>query len=262
VLVPFVLSLLTWASVPFTVALGVAVSFALLQMTGLLGLLAGGGDHDGHDGGHDGCHDVDHEADVGHEADADHDGDADQDADHGDDDADADHEQGQGLGQQLLAGLGVGKVPLSIVWQTYAVAFGFAGVTANTIYLSLAGALPLVTLAWTLPGAAVFGYAVTRLVTRAVGRVVADPRQEATTRKQLVGHGGVVISSRIDAEFGEVRIKDKTGHTLRVICRTRDERPIIEGREVVIVEYDREGDHLYVAPLEEPDEAPAARRAS
>jgi membrane protein implicated in regulation of membrane protease activity len=255
VLVPFVLSLLTWANVPFLVALGVAVSFALLQMTGLLGLLAGGGDHAGHDGGHDGGHDVDadHEADVGHEADADHDGDADQDADDSDD---ADHEQGHGLGQQILGGLGVGKVPLSIIWQTYAVAFGFAGVTANTVYLSLVGALPLVTLAWTLPGAAVFGYGVTRLVARAVGRVVSDPRQEATTRKELVGHGGVVISSRIDADFGEVRLKDKTGYTLRVVCRTRDDRPIREGREVVIVEYDREGDHLYVAPLDEQEEAP------
>ncbi len=79
-----------------------------------------------------------------------------------------------------------------------------------------------------------------------------------------MGHAGVVISSRIDAEFGEVRLKDKTGHTLRVICRTRDERPIPEGREVVIVDWDREGDRLYVAPLDQDDEPPERedRRAS
>src|SRR5262249_44809754 len=68
VLVPFVSSLLAWANVPFTVALGVAIGFALLQMTGLLGLLAGGGDHDGDA---DGGHEADHEVDGGHEADAD-----------------------------------------------------------------------------------------------------------------------------------------------------------------------------------------------
>jgi membrane protein implicated in regulation of membrane protease activity len=241
------------------VALGVAVGFALLQMTGLLGLIAGGGDHDG-----DADHDVDggHEADADadHDVDADHDADADGDHDH---DHDADQDEGHSVGQSFLAGLGVGKVPLSIIWQTYAVVFGFAGITANTVYLTYAGALPALTLAWTLPGACVFGYVLTRLLSRVIGRVVADPKQEATTRRQLVGASGVVISSKINAEFGEVRIKDKTGHTLRIICRTRDEKAIPEGREVVIVDYDREGDRLYVAPLDEYDEAPRAdKRAS
>lgn len=256
----FVSSLLAWANVPFTVALGVAVGFALLQMTGLLGLIAGGGDHEG-DHDVDGGHEADHDVDGGHEADADHDADGGHDGDH-DHDHDADQDQSHGVGQSFLAGLGVGKVPLSIVWQTYAVAFGFAGITANTAYLSYLGALPALTLAWTVPGAGVFGYVATRLLARAIGRVIADPRQEATTRRQLVGHSGVVISSKINAEFGEVRIKDKTGHTVRVICRTRDDRAIPEGREVVIVDYDREGDHLYVAPLDEYDEAPRQKRLS
>ena len=234
----FLSSLLAWANAPFTVVLGVAVGFALLQMTGLLGLLAGG-DHG------DADHDVDgHEADGGHEADHD----ADADAHH-----DAEQDEGHGVGQQLLAGLGVGRVPLSIIWQTYAVTFGFAGIAANIVYLSRAGELPALTLAWTLPGSALFAYLATRMLARAIGRVVADPTQEATTRKQLVGHGGVVISSRIDAEFGEVRVKDKTGHTVRVICRTREGAAIPEGREVVIVDYDREGDRLYVAALDEAD---------
>jgi membrane protein implicated in regulation of membrane protease activity len=249
VLVPFLSSLLAWANVPFTVALGVALGFAVLQMTGLLGLLAGGGEHHG---------DADHDGDAGGH-DAHHEGDAHHDADH-DHDHDTDHEESPGVGQQLLAGLGVGRVPLSIVWQTFAVAFGFAGVAANTAYLSYAGALPALTLAWTVPGSAVFAYAVTRVTAGAVAGVVADPRQEATTRRQLVGHGGVVISSKIDAEFGEVRVKDKTGHTVRIICRTRDAQAIPEGREVVIVDYDREGDHLYVAPLD-PEEEPPERRA-
>ncbi len=59
---PFISSLLAWANVPFTVALGVAVGFALLQMTGLLGLLAGGGDHEGDaDGGHEADHEAGHD---------------------------------------------------------------------------------------------------------------------------------------------------------------------------------------------------------
>jgi membrane protein implicated in regulation of membrane protease activity len=260
--VSFLSSLLAWANAPFTVALGVALVFALLQMTGLLGLLAGGGDHNGHEG-----HDVDaeHDIDADHDVDAaDHDVDADHDAavaDH-----DVDHAGAHlGFGQQLLVGLGVGKVPLSIIWQTFAVSFGFAGIAANTVYLGHGGVLPLVTLAWTLPGSALFAYVVTRVLARALGRIIADPRQEATSRKQLVGHTGVVISSKIDGEFGEVRVHDKTGHVVRIICRTREpSRVIAEGREVVIVDYDREGDQLYVAALDEEDELaePKRNRAS
>lgn len=246
----FLMSLLAWANVPYTAVLCIAVIFALIQMSGLLGLLAGGGDHEG---------DADHDIEADHDIDADHDvdadGDADNDADH---DHDADHENEQSAGHGLLAGLGVGKVPLSILWQTYAVAFGLTGILGNTIYLSYARALPPTTLAWTLPVALVLGYLVTRRLGRVLARVAADPRHEATSRKELVGHTGVVISSKISSEFGEVRLKDKTGHVLRIICRTRDSEPTIaEGREVVIVEYDATGDHLFVAPLDEAIEGSA-----
>jgi membrane protein implicated in regulation of membrane protease activity len=245
--VSFLSSFVTWANVPFTIALGVALAFALLQMTGLLGLLAGGGEHDAD---HEVDADADGDADADHDADADQDHDGD-DGDDGDDDGDHAH---PGVGQQLLAGLGVGKVPLSIIWQTYAVSFAFAGLAANGVYVSRTGALPPHTLAWTVPGALLFGYLVTRSLGRVVGRMVADPLQEATTRKQLVGHTGVVISSKVSGEFGEVRIKDKTGHVVRIICRTRqEERAIPEGREVVIVDYDPAADQLFVAPLDHVD---------
>ncbi len=157
----------------------------------------------------------------------------------------------------------MGKVPLSIIWQTYAVAFGLTGIIGNTIYLSYARALPPTTLAWTLPVALVLGYLVTRRLGRVLARVAADPRHEATSRRELVGHTGVVISSKISSEFGEVRLMDKTGHVLRIICRTREAEPTIaEGREVVIVEYDASGDHLIVAPLDEGIETPARGRTA
>lgn len=226
----FLSSLLAWGNAPFTIAIGVAVAFAILQMTGLLGLVAGGGDHEG-----------DHDVDAHHDVDADHDHDVEQ----------------PGFGQHLLAGLGVGKVPLSIIWQTYAVSFGFAGVAANAVYLGQTGALPTTNLAWALPLSALFGYATTRVLARSLARVLADPKQEATSRKQLVGHVGVVISSKIDGEFGEIRVHDKTGHVVRLVCRTRDAgQSIAEGREAIIVDWDRDADRLYVAPLDDEPRPP------
>ena len=108
-----------------------------------------------------------------------------------------------------------------------------------------------------MPVALVFGYVVTRRLGRVLARVASDPRHEATTRRELVGHTGVVISSKVSSEFGEVRLMDKTGHVLRIICRTREgEPPIAEGREIVIVEHDPAGDHLFVAPLDEGTDSP------
>jgi membrane protein implicated in regulation of membrane protease activity len=248
--VSFLYSLFSWANVPFTVALGVTLVFALLQMTGVLGLIAGGDDHDA-DADHDA--DIDHDADVDHDAGIDHDGDVDHDVD-ADGHHDASHTS-HGVGHQVLSDLGIGRVPFSIVWQTFAVAFALAGITANTIYLGRTGAMPASNLAWALPASLVVAYIVTRSLSRVLGRVIANPEQEATTRKALVGQSGVVISSKVDSEFGEVRLRDKTGHVVRIICRVKDgERNISEGSEVVIVDYDPATDRLFVAPLDEDDE--------
>lgn len=239
----FLSSLLTWANLPFVVALGAALTILLLQVTGFFGLLMGGAEHEG-------------DADHGAHADA-HDG---ADGDHGADaDHDADHPGGGAAGNVFLAGIGVGTMPLSLVWQAFAICFGLAGIAANSVVLRRTGALPTGTLAWTVPVAALFGFAVNHGLSRLFARLVVPPHQAATSRKDLVGCTGVVISSRVDREFGEVRTVDRAGDTLRLIVKTLDRDEIIaEGREVVFVEYDAEKDTLYVAPFD--DAAPHVRR--
>jgi len=201
-------------------------------MTGVLGLLAGGGDHDAD-------HDVDHDVDA----------DADHDADH-DVDGDADHEPG--IGDKILVDLGVGRVPFSILWQTFAVAFGLTGLALNTLYFGRSGVLVTSSLAYSLPASLLVAYLVTRFASRLLGRVVAAPGGEGTSRKHLVGQVGVVISSRVTDEFGEIRAKDPAGHFVHLICRVREgEAPIPTGREVVIVDYDSTEGRIFVAPLDE-----------
>lgn len=248
----FLSSLLTWANVPFVIAFGVAVMFVALQLSGLLGLLAGGGDHEGevdHEVDHDvDGHDADHDAGGDHEGDADHD--ADHDADQDADDQEQQHAAGGGRGG-LLAGMGVGTMPLSIVWQSFAVCFGLGGITVNTIYFTRTGALPTTALLWSLPGALVFAYAATSLVSRVFKKLAPAAGKTATSRRDLLGKTGVVISSKVSAEFGEVRLTDSTGSVLRIICRAMPgEEPIPEGREVVFVDYDRDRDVLFVAPFD------------
>ncbi len=53
-------------------------------------------------------------------------------------------------------------------------------------------------------------------------------------------------------EFGEVRVADKTGHQLRLVCKLQSgEAEVEEGKDIVIVEYDAARGEIVVAPLEE-----------
>jgi membrane protein implicated in regulation of membrane protease activity len=227
--------LFAWANAPFTIALGVTILFALLQASGLLGLLAGDADGD---------HDVDHEVD----ADADHEVDHDADADN---DHDADGEDESGIGAILFGPLGIGKIPFSLIWQAYAIVFAITGLALNVHAADASGTVPLLTLAWTLPTSLVAGYVAVAGLARVLGPIVSSKAQEATSRAELVGQIGTVISSRVSPEFGEVRVKDKSGHELRVICKLADGvRVASEHEQVVFVDYDDE-QGLRVSPLEE-----------
>jgi len=230
--------LFAWANAPFTIALGVTLLFALLQASGLLGLLAGGGDD----------HDVDADADADADVDADADADADHDADH---DHDADGDDDQGIGAILFGPLGIGKIPFSLIWQGYAIVFAITGLALNVHAASPSGSVPLLTLAWTFPTSLITGYIAVAALARVLGPVLSSKGQEATSRAELVGQIGTVISSRVSPEFGEVRVKDKTGHEIRVICRlAQGVRVASEREQVVFVDYDDERG-LLVSPLEE-----------
>src|SRR5262249_17704445 len=124
-----------------------------------------------------------------------------------------------------------------------------AGLAMNTVALSRMGAVPTYTLAWTLPLAILAGYLATRLLGTWLARTLAGREQEATSRAELVGLAGVVISSRVSPEFGEVRVRDKSGHVVRLVCRTHGGE-IAEGQDVVVVDEDAADGRLVVAPLD------------
>lgn len=204
------------------------MTFALLHMSGLLGLLAGDGDADG-------------DADADADADGDLDGDADADADH-----DGDH---AGFGRAFLASIGAGKVPLLVLGETFLLSFALAGIAMNTVALTRTGDVPAYTLAWTLPVATLAAVLSTRALGTWLARILGGKAQEATSRAELVGLAGVVISSRVSAEFGEVRVRDKTGHVVRLVCRSQG-GDIAEGRDVVVIDEDEADGRLIVAPLD------------
>lgn len=227
--------LCAWGNLPFGVAFGIAVVFAALSWSGALSVLAGGGDADESDGDADGD-----EADGDDESD-----DSDEEADD------------RGLFALALAPLGKGKLPSSLLWQSFAVIFAVTGYAANARYLREA-IVPLRSLLWTLPLSLLVAYACVALLARVLGPVFSSEAAEATSRKDLVGELGVVISTRVTAEFGEVRFRDKSGHDVRLVCALdHGSRVPREGEQVVVVGLDPHRDRVLVAPLEDdPDEPP------
>jgi hypothetical protein len=190
----------------------------------------------------------------------------DHDADH-----DGDHEGDDGHGgtdrtwaAAALAPLGFGKIPFSMIWQSFALVFAAVGYGLNLRFLEH-GAPPLYTLAWTLPVATLAGYGGVALLARLLGPVLSSKAQEATSRSELIGQTGVVISTKVDAEFGEVRIRDKSGHDLRVVCKLAPGAKAMprEHQSVLIVDCTEEKGELLVEPYDDEEEeepAKAARR--
>lgn len=202
-----------WWNLPFLVMVGLVGVFFLLQLLGLFG--------DALDG------DADADADV--DADADAEGDA---------DAGSSWHEG-------LAFLGVGRVPLMVIWVTLFLFWGFGGLLFNRVLLdvapSLLGLLFPVNLASTL----VVALGAVRVASRLAARFVDVGGNGATTRDQLVGREGVVASARIDSRFGEVRVKDERGEEHLVHGRMGNgEESLARGARVVLVDWD-ESARLY-----------------
>lgn len=206
--------LTAWANAPFTVSFGIATGVAALQASGAMSLLVG-----------------DHDADADADMDADLDAEADVDADA---DADGDAEAGHGSVHDRL---GIGRIPFSLAWQTGAIAFAITGWALNARWLGGGEPPPTTTLLWTVPTGFVAALASIAGAARILGPLFTPP--EATSRHALIGREGVVISSRVTSEFGEVRIRDDHGHDLRLICALAPgAEPVAEGRAVVVVDLD------------------------
>jgi membrane protein implicated in regulation of membrane protease activity len=128
--------------------------------------------------------------------------------------------------------------------------FGIAGVVVTSVASGRMGGLNAGVLVVSLPIALVSGLVLTRATANGIAKLVPSTSGKAASHKDLVGCKGVVISSRVTGEFGEVRLTDPAGRTIRLICRANEgEEEIGEGAEVVVTEWDRERDRIYVSSL-------------
>ena len=192
-----------WWNLPFLVMLGLVGVFFLLQLVGIAA-------HGDSDVDADGDADADADHDVDHDADRDHDGD--QDA------------RRRRLWAGVMSFFGVGRVPFMVVWVTFFIFAGFAGLDLEPRHRRR-GATIRRGRSWRRwPIALVVGAIGVRLFSRLAARFVDVGGRGSARKHELCGKVGVVASATVDDKFGEIRVRDDAGNEMLVhgrICRRR-----------------------------------------
>jgi membrane protein implicated in regulation of membrane protease activity len=216
---------LTWYNLPFLIALGGCILFALLQVIG------GVGDNDA---------DTDLDTDI--------DADLDVDLDASSDLTEASSEStGQSSG--LLAALGVTRVPLALVLMALLGSFGAIGLIANTLLARVTGGYASLSFPIVLVVAGALALVLTGRTSRLLARAVAES-STAVGFEQLVGRVGTVSSASVSATYGRVSVRDSHGtiHTVYAVTERGESLP--ERSEVALVAYDKAQRRFLVRPME------------
>jgi hypothetical protein len=205
-----------WWNLPYLVMLGLVAVFFGIQAFGL----AAHGDSE-----------VDH--DLDHDCEADH-----------------DHEtHADGEGDSIF---GATRVPFMVRWLTLFIFSGFAGLFFNRVLQVKTGAFRPWFFPFSFLAALTVGVFAVRFVSKGVAKLVDTGGRGATRRMELEGTIGIVASSKLDASFGEVRIKDGRGNELIVHGHLADGGKALEqGSKVVLVELDEQSGLFQVAALKE-----------
>lgn len=214
-------NIVVWFNLVFWVPIGVSMLLILVTVFGGL-------EHEVHFhvGGHEiGGHDFGH-AGHGHEAGASNEHDP--------------------MIFRALNVLGIGKAPMTIVFQVFLILFGVGGLCANMVFQSMK--MPPSVF---FPISAIIGGVVTLVLTgriaAAVGRLIPQSESYATTKHDWAGLTGMSVVT-IDQNGGSVQIKDALGtvHQPLARCKTGS---IARGKEVLLEEYDVDGDYYVVSEI-------------
>ena len=236
--------LMNWWNLLYVVPFGVAVVYLFLYT--LTGVTFGDVDMDADGDAHfdaDATAEAHLDADAHVDADADGHVDANGDGDH---DADQDHESAGGRGFSVLALLGVGRVPLSLLLMIFLILWGIIGFGLNMALLSFISAGPVVDLI-SLPATFLVAAGGTGALARLMGRLLPSSETYSRSVESLVGRRAESISV-IDETFGLAQVRQASGDLFQVPCRVaRGKMPIAKSTAIVLYEYDPATKYFYVA---------------
>lgn len=207
-------------NLPFTILLGVVILYWVIGLMGLVDLDAGGGETEG----------IDALAGEGVEGDL--------------GDAEAGDSTGGGFLKGLLWAVGASDAPLIFVISLFYVLLWAFNVAANHYFNpAFEGGKATLLLLPVVVGA----FVLTRLLVRPL-RPVMKMIRDSEKPVEIVGSSGVVRSSTLDREFGEVEI-ETAERTLILRARVSDETELAKGDRILVVSREEEGDTYIVRAL-------------
>jgi membrane protein implicated in regulation of membrane protease activity len=146
-------------------------------------------------------------------------------------------------GPDLLAWLGVGRVPILMLLVVFLALFGMAGLAAQQIAAALKGAAMSPSLASAI--AVVAALPLTGIGARGLARIMPQDETTAVGLDSLVGkRGTVTIGTARRGSPAQVRVRDVHGQAHYVMVEPHDAaHPLPEGATVLLAR--REG-HIFI----------------
>jgi len=145
-------------------------------------------------------------------------------------------EDGQGFFSRLFGFMGIGKVPIMLVFSIFMLIWGGTGLVANQIF---APVLKLPALyAWpSMLCAGIISYFSTSAVAGLINRLMPQYESYGTSEELLVGRVAEA-SYALDGRPGSAFLLDDNNNRVLVRCKTHDGSVIPRGEKVLLLEYD------------------------
>lgn len=146
----------------------------------------------------------------------------------------------------LLASLGLGGVPVSVV-VSLMIAFGWFGSFAGSVLfdaLGAAGFARVIGSAGVLVAATVAAYGVTYLLVLPLRRLFPDVAP--ASRADFVGSYCIVRTSTVDGSFGQAEVTALDGSSAIIQVRQTGEEELRAGSTALIFDYDADGEFFWI----------------
>lgn len=128
-------------------------------------------------------------------------------------------------------------VPVAIVGTTFAFGYWASSLVLNHLFNS--DQTFLGSLIWVIPSA-IIGLVVVKIAVKPIAKITAKTGPEDTSRGEMTGTVGLVISSSVTETFGQIEVKPDGEPEVVYNARTAKGQGLVKGDAAKIISYDDE----------------------
>ena len=158
------------------------------------------------------------------------------------------HAEIQQMPSRVLTILGIGKVPIMLVFSIFCLIWGVTGVAGNQVFSKVLRVPWLYVWPATLC-AFLVAYFTTGALSQWISRLMPEVESYGTDEQLLVGRTAQA-AYELSAKSGSAFLLDDQQNRVQVRCRTHDGLAIPRGAEVLLLEYDAKSRIFTVVQLQ------------